>query len=142
MEDEPRMAALLKRGLEEDGYAVSVASNGTDALRQTGESTYDLIILDVMLPGLDGMEVCRRLRAGRTRVPVLILTARDTVDDRINALNAGADDYLTKPFSFAELCGRGRALIRQACPEQPSALRLPTHFSARRHTGAGAERPN
>lgn len=122
VEDELRMAALLKRGLEEDGYAVDVAATGTDALWQAGEFTYDAVLLDVMLPELDGVEVCRALRAAGRWMPVLMLTARDAVDDRVRGLDAGADDYLAKPFSFAELSARVRALIRRGAVERPTEL--------------------
>jgi len=124
VEDEVRMAALLKRGLEEDGYAVDVAATGTDAIWQAGEFTYDAVILDVMLPGADGFEVCRRLREDGRWAPVLMLTARDAVDDRIRGLDAGADDYLTKPFSFGELCARVRALIRRGGGDRPTVLQV------------------
>ncbi|MFY9808519.1 MAG: response regulator transcription factor [Pseudonocardiaceae bacterium] len=122
VEDELRMAALLKRGLEEDGYAVDVVSTGTDAVWQANEFSYDAIVLDVMLPGLDGVGVCRRLRESGRWMPVLMLTARDAVEDRVRGLDAGADDYLTKPFSFAELSARIRALIRRGAVERPSEL--------------------
>src|SRR5882724_205064 len=122
VEDEPRMAALLRRGLAEDGYAVDIAGTGTDALWQATEFSYDAVILDVMLPGLDGMEVCRQLRDRGRWMPVLMLTARDAVDDRIRGLDAGADDYLTKPFSFGELAARLRALIRRGTGDRPTTL--------------------
>jgi two-component system OmpR family response regulator len=122
VEDEPRMAALLRRGLAEDGYAVDIASTGTDALWQATEFAYDAVVLDVMLPGLDGMEVCRQLRDRGRWMPVLMLTARDAVDDRIRGLDAGADDYLTKPFSFGELAARLRALIRRGTGDRPTTL--------------------
>jgi DNA-binding response OmpR family regulator len=124
VEDELRMAALLKRGLEEDGYAVDVATTGPDAVWQAGEFTYDAVLLDLMLPGLDGVEVCRTLRRAGRWVPVLMLTARDGVDDRVRGLDAGADDYLAKPFSFAELSARVRALIRRGAVERPTELRV------------------
>jgi DNA-binding response OmpR family regulator len=114
VEDEARMAALIKRGLEEDGYVVDVACTGPEALWQATEFTYDAVVLDRMLPGLDGVEVCRRLRAGHRWMPVLMLTARSSVDDRVLGLDAGADDYLTKPFSTLELQARARALLRRA----------------------------
>ena len=123
VEDELRMAALLKRGLEEDGYAVDVVGTGTDAVWQAKEFSYDAVVLDVMLPGLDGVGVCRRLRESGRWMPVLMLTARDAVEDRVRGLDAGADDYLTKPFSFAELSARIRALIRRGAVERPSQLR-------------------
>ncbi len=111
VEDALRLAVLLKRGLEEAGYAVDVADNGGDALDRASRFAYDLIVLDVMLPDLDGIEICRRLRSDQRRVPVLMLTARDSVQDRTQGFDAGADDYLTKPFTFGELYARIRALI-------------------------------
>ena len=124
VEDEVRMAALIRRGLEEDGYAVDVATNGPDGLWQAGEFVYDAIVLDVMLPGRDGFEVCRELRESGRWSPILMLTARDGVDDRIRGLDAGADDYLTKPFSFGELAARVRALIRRGGVDRPTVLRV------------------
>jgi two-component system, OmpR family, response regulator len=124
VEDELRMAALLKRGLQEDGYAVDVASTGPDAVWQATEFSYDAVLLDLMLPGLDGVEVCRRLRAAGRWVPVLMLTARDAVEDRVRGLDAGADDYLAKPFSFAELSARVRAMIRRGAIERPAELQV------------------
>jgi two-component system OmpR family response regulator len=122
VEDEVRTAALLRRGLEEEGYAVDVAVDGPDAVWQAGEFGYDVVVLDVLLPGLDGFEVCRRLRDGDCWAPVLMLTARDAIADRVRGLDAGADDYLTKPFSFAELSARLRALIRRGTRERPTVL--------------------
>ena len=116
------MAALIKRGLEEDGYAVDMVHTGPDALWQATEVPYDAVVLDRMLPGQDGLEVCRRLRADGRWMPVLMLTARDAVEDRVLGLDAGADDYLTKPFSFAELSARLRALIRRGSSERPNDL--------------------
>lgn len=116
------MAVLLRRGLTEDGYAVDVATTGTDAVWHASEFAYDAVLLDVMLPGLDGVEVCRRLRAAGRWMPVLMLTARDEVADRVRGLDAGADDYLIKPFSFAELSARVRALIRRGVIERPAEL--------------------
>ncbi|MGH3435898.1 MAG: response regulator transcription factor [Sciscionella sp.] len=124
VEDELRMAALLRRGLEDEGYAVDVAGTGPDALWQATELEYDAVVLDVMLPGMDGLEVCRRLRAEDRWAPVLMLTARDAVDDRVRGLDAGADDYLPKPFSFVELAARLRALVRRGAADRPATLHV------------------
>jgi two-component system OmpR family response regulator len=124
VEDEVKMAGLLKRALEEEGYAVDVAGCGEDALWFGTENPYDAIVLDVMLPDLDGFEVSRRLREAGRWSPVLMLTARDAVADRVAGLDAGADDYLTKPFSFAELLARLRALVRRGVAERPPVLRV------------------
>jgi two-component system OmpR family response regulator len=113
VEDEVKMAALIQRGLSEQGLTVDVAPSGEDALGLAGASAYDAIVLDVMLPGIDGFETCRRLRAGGIWSPVVMLTARGALDDRVAGLDGGADDYLTKPFSFAELLARLRALVRR-----------------------------
>ena len=113
IEDEVRMARLLKRALEEEGHAVDVAADGPDGLWMATENSYAAIVLDVMLPGFDGFELCRRLRAASVWVPVLMLTARDEVGDRVRGLDAGADDYLVKPFSLLELAARLRALARR-----------------------------
>jgi two-component system OmpR family response regulator len=122
VEDAVRMATLLRRGLEEEGYAVDVATTGPDAVWQGVETAYDAIVLDVMLPGIDGFEVCSRLRAAERWAPVLMLTARGDVADRVRGLDAGADDYLTKPFSFAELAARLRALVRRGSSRRPPVL--------------------
>jgi two-component system OmpR family response regulator len=122
VEDETKMASLLKRGLEEEGHAVDVAANGTDGLWAATENDYDAIVLDVMLPEMDGFAVCRELRAGGRWAPVLMLTARDDVRDRVEGLDAGADDYLVKPFSFSELLARVRALLRRGAGERPAEL--------------------
>jgi two-component system OmpR family response regulator len=122
VEDEVRMAALLRRGLSEEGYAVDVAGDGPEAVWRATEFSYDAVVLDVLLPGIDGFEVCRRLRDGGCWVPVVMPTARSDVADRVRGLDAGADDYLAKPFSFAELCARLRALIRRGAPERPAVL--------------------
>jgi len=113
VEDDVKMAALLSRGLAEEGLAVEVASTGEDALTMMAAREYDAIVLDVILPGMDGFAVCRRLRTAGRWAAVLMLTARDGDEDRSEGLDAGADDYLTKPFSFAELLGRLRALERR-----------------------------
>ncbi len=119
VEDELKMAALIRRGLVEEGYAVDVVPNGGEAVVRAGATAYDAIVLDVMLPELDGFEVCRRLRRGGVWSPVLMLTARDAVEDRVAGLDTGADDYLAKPFSFAELLARLRALTRRGPVERP-----------------------
>ena len=122
VEDSEKMAGLLKRGLEEEGYAVDVASNGTDAVWMATESAQDAIVLDVVLPDMDGFEVCRLIRGGNGWAPILMLTARDAVEDRVRGLDVGADDYLTKPFSFSELAARLRALIRRGAAERPPVV--------------------
>src|SRR5437879_3575292 len=113
VEDEEKLADVLARGLREEGYAADVAGRGEDALWMAASVRYDAIVLDVMLPGLDGFATCKRLRAGGVWAPVLFLTARDAVDSRIEGLDSGGDDYLVKPFSFAELLARLRALARR-----------------------------
>jgi two-component system, OmpR family, response regulator len=124
VEDEVRTAALLRRGLVEEGFAVDTVGDGLDAAWQATEVTYDVIVLDVMLPGIDGFEVCRRLRTAQCWSPVLMLTARGAVTDRVRGLDVGADDYLTKPFSFAELTARLRALIRRGAAARPTTLEV------------------
>jgi two-component system, OmpR family, response regulator len=124
VEDEAKMAELLARGLAEEGHAVDVAGRGEDALWMAQAAGYDAIVLDVMLPGLDGFAVCRELRVREVWTPVLLLTARDAVDDRVSGLDAGADDYLVKPFSFAELLARLRALKRRVPAERPVIVRV------------------
>jgi two-component system OmpR family response regulator len=122
VEDEPRMAGLVRRGLLEEGHAADVAAKGEDAVWMAEAHPYDAIVLDVMLPGLTGFETCRRLRNAGVWTPVLMLTARDAVEDRVSGLDAGADDYLTKPFSLAELLARLRALARRGSIERPTEL--------------------
>jgi two-component system OmpR family response regulator len=122
VEDTERMAALLRRGLSEEGYAVDLVGSGEDALWMATENPYDAIVLDVMLPDLDGFEVCRRIRQAGQWAPVLMLTARDGVQDRVQGLDVGADDYLTKPFAFAELLARLRAVARRGKRERPAVL--------------------
>jgi two-component system, OmpR family, response regulator len=124
VEDELKMANLLRRGLVEEGHAVDVARSGDDALWMAQAAEFDAIVLDLMLPGIDGIEVCRRIRENGVWVPVLMLTARDGVDDRVAGLDAGADDYLPKPFSFAELLARLRALVRRGSAERPAVLEV------------------
>src|SRR3954451_4729177 len=124
VEDEIKMAGLLRRGLAEEGLAVDVARSGEDALIRAHATEYDAIVLDVMLPGITGFETCRQLRDAGTWSPVLMLTARDSVEDRIAGLDGGADDYLTKPFSLAELLARLRALFRRPPSERPVVLEV------------------
>ena len=122
VEDDPDLAGFVQKGLREERYAVDWAHEGEEGLLMAGTTPYDLIILDVMLPRLDGFTVCRRLRAAGNKTPILLLTARGTVDDRVTGLNLGADDYLTKPFAFAELLARIQALIRRSGTEQSPRL--------------------
>ena len=122
VEDQPKLASLLARGMREEGHVADVAERGEDAIWMAGAASYDAILLDVMLPGIDGLATCRALREREIWTPVLMLTARDAVDDRVNGLDAGADDYLAKPFSFDELLARLRALTRRAPTERPVTL--------------------
>jgi two-component system, OmpR family, response regulator len=122
VEDDVKMAGLVRRGLTEEGHAADLASTGEDAVWMAQAHPYDAIVLDVMLPGLSGFETCKRLRTAGVWSPVLMLTARDGVEDRVAGLDAGADDYLTKPFSFAELLARLRALSRRGSSERPVEL--------------------
>jgi two-component system, OmpR family, response regulator len=122
VEDEVKMGRLLERGLTEEGHAADVARTGDDALWMAAATEYDAIVLDVMLPGRDGFEICRELRGRGVWAPVLMLTARDAVPDRVAGLDAGADDYLAKPFAFAELLARLRALARRGSSERPTVL--------------------
>jgi two-component system OmpR family response regulator len=124
VEDELKMANLLRRGLVEEGHAVDVARTGHDAVWMAQAAEFDAIVLDLMLPGLDGVEVCRRIRENGVWAPVLMLTARDGVEDRVTGLDAGADDYLPKPFSFVELLARLRALVRRGSAERPTILEV------------------
>jgi two-component system OmpR family response regulator len=122
VEDELKMARLVKRGLEREGYAVDVALDGNEALWAARETPYDAIVLDAMIPGVDGFEVCRQLRKEGRWAPLLMLTARDSVQDRVAGLDAGADDYLTKPFAFSELFARVRSITRRDVGERPVVL--------------------
>jgi two-component system, OmpR family, response regulator len=124
VEDDVRMAAAIRRGLRFEGLVVDVAGGGEEALRRVAAVEYDALVLDVMLPDLDGFETCKRLRAGGVWLPVLMLTARDSVEDRVRGLDGGADDYLTKPFSLAELVARLRALVRRGPVERPAVLEV------------------
>jgi DNA-binding response OmpR family regulator len=122
VEDDPRIANFVAKGLREQAYAVDVSANGEDALYQASINPYDLAILDVMIPAPDGFEVCRRLRQSGSRFPILMLTARDAIDDRVHGLDTGADDYLTKPFEFRELLARLRALLRRSGELRPNRI--------------------
>jgi two-component system OmpR family response regulator len=124
VEDELRMASLIRRGLTQEGLPADVAASGEDALWMSGAHDYDVIVLDVMLPGIDGFETCRRLRTNGVWAPVLMLTARDSLEDRVRGLDTGADDYLVKPFAFAELLARLRALARRGENERPNVLEV------------------
>ena len=124
VEDHERMASLIRRGLAKEGMAADHTARGEDALWMAEATEYDAIVLDVMLPGIDGFEVCRQLREAGVWAPILMLTARDSVADRVMGLDRGADDYLTKPFSYAELLARLRALFRRGAQERPTELRV------------------
>jgi heavy metal response regulator len=124
VEDEKKVASFLKKGLEEENYAVDVAHDGEEGLALAQINEYDLVILDIMLPKLDGMEVLRQIRSDGSGVPILILTAKDSVEDIVGGLDSGSDDYLTKPFSFAELVARVRALLRRRMMEKTDLLEV------------------
>jgi two-component system copper resistance phosphate regulon response regulator CusR len=124
VEDDARIARFVAKGLREQAYAVDVASTGEEALYQAAINTYDLVILDVMIPGRNGFEVCGELRKSGQRMPILMLTARDAVEDRITGLDRGADDYLTKPFEFRELLARLRALLRRSGELRPAKIAI------------------
>jgi two-component system OmpR family response regulator len=124
LEDDPRLGVLLQQGLREEGYAVDLVADGVEALWMGTENDYSAMVLDWMTPGLSGAEVCRALRQRERWAPVLMLTARVRVDDRVTALDAGADDYLAKPFAFDELAARLRALIRRSAVARPAVLRV------------------
>lgn len=124
VEDERRMAELLKRGLEEENHSVSLALDGREGLEMAQALEYDAIVLDLMLPGVDGFEVARRLRKSGNKTPILILTARDTVPDVVKGLDIGADDYMTKPFSFEEFLARLRSVSRRASSPRPTVLHV------------------
>src|ERR1700736_6023625 len=122
VEDKVKLAAVLARGLRKEGLAADVSTTGEDAIWMAASTPYDAVILDVMLPGIDGFEPCRRLRSEAVWAPILMLTARDGIDDRVRGLDSGADDYLTKPFSLRELLARLRALMRRGASERPAVL--------------------
>ena len=144
VEDEPAAAHVLAKGLREHAYAVDIAADGAAALEQLSLTPYDLVILDVMLPRMNGFELCRRLRAGKATLPILMLTARGGVDERVTGLDAGADDYLSKPYHFPELIARVRALLRRGPALEPAVLSLDDlsiDTRARRVTRAGRTIP-
>jgi two-component system, OmpR family, response regulator len=122
VEDKAKLGTLLSRGMRKAGHSADVAATGEEAVWMAASTPYDAVVLDVMLPGMDGFETCRRLRSEDVWAPVLMLTARDSVDDRVAGLDSGADDYLTKPFSFRELLARLRALVRRGTRERPAVL--------------------
>jgi two-component system OmpR family response regulator len=122
VEDKVKLAGVLRRGMCKEGLYVDVATSGENAVWMAASSAYDAVVLDVMLPGIDGFETCRRLRSQAVWAPILMLTARDGVDDRVAGLDSGADDYLTKPFAFRELLARLRALMRRGAVERPAVL--------------------
>jgi two-component system OmpR family response regulator len=124
VEDKVKLATLLSRGLRKEGLSADISTSGEEALWMAASAPYDAVILDVMLPGIDGFETCRRLRAEGVWSPVLMLTARGSVDDRVAGLDSGADDYLTKPFSLRELLARLRALMRRGAAERPAVLEV------------------
>jgi heavy metal response regulator len=124
IEDEKKVADFIRRGLKEEGYAVDLASDGEDGLFQAMEIAYDLILLDLMLPKLDGVSLCKRLRENNIQTPLIMLTAKDSVKDKVTGLDSGADDYLTKPFSFEELLARIRVLLRKDRNHQPARLKV------------------
>jgi two-component system OmpR family response regulator len=124
VEDEPRMASVIRRSLAKEGITADLAAEGEEAVWMAGSVDYDVVVLDIMLPGISGLQVCRRLRAGGVWTAVLMLTARDTVEERVAGLDSGADDYLVKPFAMAELLARLRTLTRRRLPERPPVLEV------------------
>ena len=141
VEDERRLAQVVRKVLEEEGHTVDVAPDGEDGLAMAMDGSHDVIVLDILLPGIDGIEVCQRLRAGRVDTPILLLTALNAVDDRVRGLDAGADDYLPKPFAFQELLARLRALGRRRVqarePDQIRTADLVLDLRRRRAERAG-----
>ena len=133
IEDEERIRQFLQRGLGFEGFRVDVAEDGPTGLKLARDNPPDLILLDVMLPGMDGLEVCERLRSVNDEVPVLMLTAKESIEDRVKGFDAGADDYLVKPFAFDELLARVRALLRRAQPKKPKVFDLLTWNWTRVH---------
>ena len=124
VEDEKKVAAFIKKGLEEETYAVDIAADGEEGLYMGGQNQYDLIILDLMLPKINGLDILSSLRAKKNGVPILLLTAKDSVEDKVKGLNLGADDYLTKPFAFSELLARIRVLLRRGKAESKTTLEI------------------
>jgi two-component system, OmpR family, response regulator len=142
VEDEPRMASVIRRSLVREGLATDLAGNGDDALLKASAVDYDAIVLDVMLPGTSGFDVCRTLRERSIWSPVLMLTARDAVRDRVAGLDSGADDYLVKPFALAELLARLRSLMRRGSSERPTVLTVgDLRLDPARHEVTRGERP-
>ncbi|MHB1324652.1 MAG: response regulator transcription factor [Thermoleophilia bacterium] len=143
VEDEPKICAYIKRGLEEQGYAVDTASDGREALELAQRTPFDLMVLDIMLPEVDGITVCEKLRQKEVRTPILMLTARDTVEDRVSGLDAGADDYLIKPFALTELLARLRALCRRdnAAPKSPILAVADLTLDTRSHQVSRSGKP-
>ena len=142
VEDDTDLGEFIGKGLREERYAVDLAVDGEEGLQLAGENPYQLIILDIMLPKLDGLTVCRRLRANGNTTPILLLTARDSIQDRVSGLDTGADDYLTKPFAFVELLARVRALMRRGGPQHLTRLKaadLELDPASRRSWRAGRE---
>ena len=124
VEDEKKVAAFIKKGLEEETYAVDIAVDGEEGLYMGGQNQYDLIILDLMLPKINGLDILSNLRANKNGIPILLLTAKDSVEDKVKGLNLGADDYLTKPFAFSELLARIRVLLRRGNAESKTTLEI------------------
>lgn len=124
VEDEEKIANFLRRGLLEESYAVDIANDGEDALYKFNINEYDLVILDLLIPKINGISVCRKIREVNTSIPIMVLTAKDAIEDKIKGLDAGADDYMTKPFSFSELSARVRALIRRGKKADPTVLTI------------------
>jgi DNA-binding response OmpR family regulator len=124
VEDEKRIVSFVKNGLKSEGFTVDSANDAEEGLFLAGESSYDLVVLDVMLPGMDGIALCKKLRSMGKAMPIIMLTAKDAVEDRVKGLDAGADDYLTKPFSFVELLARVRALTRRHHPTRSKTLKI------------------
>ena len=142
IEDEKKIAEFIRRGLKEEGYSVDVAYDGQQGYQLVHLNEYDLIILDLMLPKIDGLSLCRQLRQEKITIPILILTVRDSVKDKVTGLDAGANDYLTKPFAFEELLARCRALLRSYGEPEPTKLKvadLEFDLLSRRVTRAGRE---